>query len=138
MPINLHIKILCSKFSTRSHLRVAMGEQNCTQVRWSTSSESPRFEPRYFYDELRSIRKKIREEKMRVRVFCALNNIWNALTPINNYSYEYSLHNLRFIYTTTKTQRFCVSIGHFFSNEIFFRFIKPASLTRKRRVFVVV
>ena len=30
-----------------------------------------------------------------------------------------------------------VSIGHLTSNEIFFRFIKPASLTQKRRVFVV-
>ena len=45
---------------------------------------------------------------------------------------------LRFIYTTTKTWRFCISIGHFISNEIFFRFIKPASLMQKCHVFIIV
>ena len=43
----------------------------------------------------------------------------------------------RFVYTTMKTRRFRVSIGHFISNENFFRFVKPASLTQKCRVFVV-
>ena len=45
---------------------------------------------------------------------------------------------LRFVYTTTKMRRFRISFGHFISNENFFRFIKPASLTQKRRVFVIV
>ena len=38
------------------------------------------------------------------------------------------IYPLRFVYTTTKTQHFRLSIGHFISNENFFRFIKPASL----------
>ena len=44
---------------------------------------------------------------------------------------------LRFVYITTKTRRFRVSIGHLTSNENFFRYIKLASLMQKCRVFII-
>ena len=37
----------------------------------------------------------------------------------------------------TKTRRFRISIGYLISNKKKFMFIKPASLMRKRHVFVV-
>ena len=45
--------------------------------------------------------------------------------------------NLKFIYITTKTRRFRISVGYLISNEKILMFIKPASLMQKRRVFVV-
>ena len=45
---------------------------------------------------------------------------------------------LRLVYTMMKTQRFRVSIGRFISKEKIFRFIKPASLMRKRLDFTIV
>ena len=37
----------------------------------------------------------------------------------------------------TKMQRFPISLGHLVSKENFIMFIKPASLTQKRRVLVI-
>ena len=44
---------------------------------------------------------------------------------------------LRFVYITTKTWRFHISIGYLISNEKIIMFITPASLMQKRHVFVV-
>ena len=55
----------------------------------------------------------------------------------NTFWWITKLVSLRRIYMT-KTQHFCVSLGHLVSKENFIMLIKPASLTRKYRVFVFV